>query len=300
MVVNFNESNNIVSVMLFVAQFEDRSMKPAGRLAVFTILILWLVLPAWAAPYPVKMEPRLRLEVQPVAVSGGDTRSFESRTVEIDPAGGGSIRLELDWPEANSSSRIDLHFSGTPAGDGQAHSVRIQSSVTISGSAPVLVDRQAALDEGSIRFVEIYAHGDRHLTLALKVEPILKPVVLKPSGLELPVDFRLEVSRVTEQGVVLLETDSLHTLIGQQVAYSFRRGHGDDLETVRLELTPRAIRGDVLEVQLELQGEIRTGASPLFLSRKETLFTGRSTANEFRATTGDPPLGYLFTVIPRF
>ncbi|MBD3867706.1 MAG: hypothetical protein IFK94_06250 [Acidobacteria bacterium] len=275
-------------------------MKPAGRLVVFTILIPWLVLAALAAPYPVTMEPRLRLELQPVAVMSGNTRTFESRTLEIDPVVGGSIRLDLAWPLPDRASRIDLHFTGSPTGAGQVHDVRVQSSVTVPGSDPVLVDRQTALDEGSLRFLEIYAKGERHLTLALKVESILKPVVLKPTGRELPVNFRLEVSRVTEQGVVPLETDTLHTIIGQQVEYFFRRGRGGDLETVRLELTPLSIRGDMLEVQFKMQGEIRTAASPLFLSRKETLFTGRSTVNEFRATTGDPPLGYLFSVIPVF
>jgi len=275
-------------------------MKPASRLTIFALLMLCSVLPALAAPYPVSMEPRLRLEVQPVAVMGGDTRSFEARTVELDPATGGSIRLELAWPDPETSSRIDLHFSGRPSGDGAVHNVRVHSSVTLPGREPVTVDRQAALDEGSLRFVEVYAQGDRHLTLALKVESILKPVVQKPTGRESAVDFRLEVSRVTPDGVVLLETDDLHTLIGQQVAYSFNRGHGDDLEVVRLELTPIAIRGDVLEVRFALEGEIRTAASPLFLSRTETLFTQRSTVNEFRATSGEPPLGYLFSVIPKF
>ena len=275
-------------------------MKPASRSAVFTILILGLVAPMSAAPYPVTMEPRLRLDVQPVAVAGSDTRSFESRVLDIDPAGGGSIRMDLPWPDPERPSRVDLHITGVPSDHGQVHDVRVQSSVTLHGADPVAVDRMAALDEGSLRFVEIFARGDRHLTLALKVERILKPVVLKPSGRELPVNFRLEVSRVTEQGVVALETDTLHTLIGQQVAYSFHRGEGNDLETVRLNLTPLRIRGDLLELRFELHGEIRTAASPLFLSRTETVFTGRSTVNEFRATSGDPPVGYLFSVIAVF
>jgi hypothetical protein len=148
--------------------------------------------------------------------------------------------------------------------------------------------------------VEIYASGDRHLTLALRVEPVLRPVVLQPSGKDLPVEFRLEVSRVMEQGVVALETDTLRTFIGQRVSYSFRRGEGDDLEEVRLDLTPLGIRGDLLQLRFELQGEIRTSASPLFLSRTETVFTGRSTINDFQATSGEPALGYQFSVTPVF
>jgi hypothetical protein len=246
------------------------------------------------------MESRLRLEVQPVAVAGGDTRAFESRTVEILPEGGGSMRLEVAWPESDRPSRIDLHFTGSPADDGQAHAIRVQSSVTLPEGDPVVVDRQAVLEEGSLRFVEIYASGDRHLTLALRVEPVLRPVVLQPSGKDLPVEFRLEVSRVMEQGVVALETDTLRTFIGQRVSYSFRRGEGDDLEEVRLDLTPLGIRGDLLQLRFELQGEIRTSASPLFLSRTETVFTGRSTINDFQATSGEPALGYQFSVTPVF
>ena len=96
-------------------------MKPAGRLTVIALLMLWSVLPALAAPYPVSMEPRLRLEVQPVSVMGGNTRSFEARTLELDPAAGGSIRLELAWPDPEAPSRIDLHFTGRPSGDGEVH-----------------------------------------------------------------------------------------------------------------------------------------------------------------------------------
>ncbi len=277
-------------------------MHRASQAVVFTILIPWvaLLLPAHAAPYPVEMEARLRLEVQPMAVTGDETRIFESRSVEIVPDGGGSLRLELTWPDPERSSGIDLHFSGAPSTAGSVHQVRLQSSVTIHGDDPVVVDRWAALDEGSLRFIEIFARGDRHLTLALKVEEILRPVVLQPSGKDLPVEFRLEVSRVMAQGVALLETNTLRTFVGRQVSYSFRRGEGDDFEEVRLNLTPLQIQGNLLRLQFDLQGEMRTGAIPLFLNRSETMLTGRSTANEFEAVSGEPPLGYRFTVTPVF
>jgi hypothetical protein len=290
--VNFNEINNIFHAMFITNR--------TARWATCATLLLGAALPAAAAPYPVTMEPELRLSVRPVVVDGGDNRTFESRTVEIRQDGGGSLRLELAWPDPDAPSRVDLHFTGAPSSEGREHTVRIQSAVSVAGEADVIVDRQIALEEGALRFVEVYARGGRHMTLALTVESVLRPVVLKPSGKELPVRFRLEVHRVTSQGVVPLETDTLHTLIGQQVSYSFRRGDGDSLETVRLDLTPLKIRGDLLEVRFELRGEIRTASSPLYLSRSETLFTGRSTVSEFQATSGEPPLGYLFTVSPLF
>ncbi len=285
-----------------IARFGGNVMHRARQAVVFTILIPWVALlqPAPAAPYPVEMEARLRLELQPMAVTGDETRVFESRTVEILPDEGGSIRLELNWPEPERSSIIDLHFSGTPAAGGPVHQVRVQSSVTIGGDEPVVVDRWAALDENSLRFVEIFARDDRHLTLALKIEEVLRPVILQPSGKDLPVEFRLAISRVMEQGVTLLETNTLRTFIGRQVSYSFRRGEGDDFEEVRLDLTPLQIQGNLLRLRIDLQGEMRTGASPLFLNRSETVLTGRSTINEFEVVSGEPPLGYRFTVTPLF
>lgn len=290
--MNFNEINNIFHAMFI--------LKPSARWTACAVLILGAARPAAPAPYPVTMEPELRLTVRPVVADGRDNRTFESRTVEIRQDGGGSLRLELAWPDPDAPSRVDLHFTGAPSSEGREHTVRVQSSVAVPGAADVIVDRQVNLEEGALRFVEVYARGGRHMTLALTVESVLRPVVLQPSGTESAVRFRVAVGRVTAQGVVPLETDTLHTLVGQKVSYSFRRGAGDSMETVRLDLTPQKIRGELLEVRFELRGEIRTAGSPLYLSRSETVFTGRFTAHEFRATRGDPPLGYLFTVSPVF
>ena len=252
------------------------------------------------APYPVEMESRLRLDLRPMTVQGDKTRTFENRQVTITPDKGAVLRFTLDWPGTSKPAKVKLWFHGNPSGAGESHQVTLDSQVTLPGEQTVTANRVIHLDERSMRFVEIYARGDIHLTLALELELTLTPVVQQPSGMDRPVEFNLQVARISGEETILLETDTLRTFLGQPVTYSFRRGAGSTLETVQLELLPMSIEGNVLQARVTWTGEIQTGTTPLYLSRSETILTSRSAASEFHATVGEPPEGYSFTVTPGF
>ncbi len=270
----------------------------------FLLITLWAgvagLLPEQAAPYPVKMESRLRLDVRPLTVKGDDTRTFQNRSVTLSRDDGAVLRFALDWPDSTDEAKVELRFQGRPSGTGRTHRVDLNAQILTPGENAVTVHREIRLEENAMRFVEIYTQGDIHFTLALELEIVMAPVVLQPSGRDRPVVFTVQVARVSGGESIDLETNTLKTFLKQPVSYSFRRGAGSTLETVHLELLPLTIEGNVLQVRITWTGEIRTGATPLYLSRTETIFTSRAASSEFQATAGEPPEGYSFKVTPRF
>jgi hypothetical protein len=270
----------------------------------FLLLTMWAgfagLLPVQAAPYAVKMEPRLRLDVRPLTVQGETTNTFESRSVTLSQKDGATLRFALDWPGNEDEAKVELEFRGRPSSSGKTHGIELTAVITVPGEKAVTQSREILLEEQAMRFVEIYARGDIHFTLALELDIVQTPVVLQPSGKDRPVEFTVEIVRVSGGESIDLETDTLRTFLNEPVSYSFRRGADSTLETLHLELLPLSIDGNVLKAQIRWDGEIRTGVTPLYLSRSETIFTSRAASSEFQATAGEPPEGYSFKVTPRF
>jgi len=98
----------------------------------------------------------------------------------------------------------------------------------------------------------------------------------------------------------LLETNELHTFVGQSVEYSFRSGQDETLETVRLALLPSAISGDIMTIDASISGALPGAGGTVLLSRNERIAASRHSVSPIAATVGTPPAGYRFQVTPDF
>ena len=96
-----------------------------------------------------------------------------------------------------------------------------------------------------------------------------------------------------------LETNELHTLLGEGVEYAFRRGAGAQEEVLRLRLTPLRVEAEVVEVEVDLAGKLPGEArnAPI---RSERLLATRGSTSSFDAVSGEPPTGYRFRIRPDF
>ncbi len=175
------------------------------------------VSPGSAAPYPVSMETRLRLEVRPLAIEAGETTTFKPRTVVLSPTEGAELLLKME-PAGGNVARVSLRFQGVPSESGPIHSVHLESEVHFPGRRPVEEKRDLMLEEHAVRLVEVYARGATHLTLALNLDTVLVPVVQQPTGLDRPVEFLLRVSRISGDTSTVLETNTLKTFLGKPVS----------------------------------------------------------------------------------
>ena len=148
--------------------------------------------------------------------------------------------------------------------------------------------------------IEIHRNETGGLTLAVTVERKVLGYRVASAGTGEPVAFRLEVDVVRSDRVVPVETNHLQTLMGQPVEYSFRRGRGDGLQSVRLELTPVGRVGELLEVAIDISGSLPGSDRRLLLGRNETLFSSRGVTSTVTVTNGTPPTGYRFRITPDF
>ena len=67
-----------------------------------------------------------------------------------------------------------------------------------------------------------------------------------------PVLLMLEIQRVVEGRSIPLETNRLSTFVGEPVSYAFRLGQESESASVRVQLTPLALYGDVAQVEMEI------------------------------------------------
>jgi hypothetical protein len=97
-----------------------------------------------------------------------------------------------------------------------------------------------------------------------------------------------------------LETNELHTFVGQSVEYSFRMGQDAGLEAVRLSVLPVSISGDVVTIDAEISGALPGADGTVLSSRKQRIVASRGATSPITATAGTPPAGYRFQVTPDF
>jgi hypothetical protein len=114
------------------------------------------------------------------------------------------------------------------------------------------------------------------------------------------VRFVIAVERVDGDRIVLLETNELHTFVGQSVEYSFRQGQDERLEAVRLSVLPVAISGDLVTIEAEISGALPGAGGTALISHQERIVASRRATSRLSATTGTPPAGYRFQVTPEF
>jgi hypothetical protein len=243
----------------------------------------------------VRNEPRTALEIQVLLTEDGSARTLGPFPVEIDPARGGHLSVPME-----RSGLLRIEARGTPGPIDGPHEVEVDALLELPSGKAVRAGRSLEISEGTTSLLEVYGDGHTRVMIALRAERVTRPVVQTVSGVDAPIRFQLAVERVTGEQSIPLETNTLASFLGEGVEYSFRRGEGDALETVRLVLTLLRIEGDIAEVGVEISASLPGSSAPIVLSRLERLLTTRGAMSSLTVADGTPPAGYRFLVTPQF
>jgi hypothetical protein len=257
--------------------------------------------PATRATPPVGVETHIILGVEALTVRNGKAvTAGRSQQAEIGPDRPGAVDFVIPWSAKGSSVAVHLDVRlSSLSPDGEAV-LACESTATPSGSKPVVASREIRLaDEGSGLF-DVYGDGDRRILLTMQGEQVQRAVVLPPATVGAPVRFMIGIERVDGERTVLLETNELHTFVGQSVEYSFRQGEDAGLEAVRLTVLPVSISGDLVTIDAEISGALPGGGGTTLLSHRERIVASRRATSRLQATAGTPPAGYRFQVTPEF
>jgi hypothetical protein len=276
-----------------------RGMKPSSVLVPLALGLLGAS-SGNAAPV-VAVETHLVLRIEALTVENGRSKAAGiSREAEIGPKQPASVDFVVPWRPDGTSLTVRLDARLTSSSSGSDLAVEFESTTTLAGSPPVAASREIRFaDEGSGLF-EIFGDNGRRLLLTVQGEKVERAVVRTFTTVGAPVRFVIAVERVDGDRIVLLETNELHTFVGQSVEYSFRQGQGEGLEAVRLSVLPVAISGDLVTIDAEISGALPGAGGTALISRKERIVASRRATSRLAATTGNPPAGYRFQVTPEF
>ena len=273
-------------------------MNRLGRLQVLAAAGCFSVGIVVALPV-VEQEARLKLTVHILPVDGSSTgTSLGERSLEMGPGGRVEAEIDLPWPDGNRGSRLRLRSTGSPGEPGGEHDAVVESWLALPDGREIHSARGLKLREGTTRFLEIYGDSRQKLILAVQAERITRSVVRAGPEVGRPVRFRLEIERAEGERSVSLETNVLDTFVGQGVSYSFERGEDQDLESLRIVLTPLRLLGEVAEVEVRVVG--RLPGSPGRVDRAQRLVTTRGSTSSFTVATGPYSSGYRFLITPDF
>jgi hypothetical protein len=249
-------------------------------------------------PYSLKQERFVVLQVEILGVGPEGTSSLGSKRIDVSPSVGGSAEIDIAWV---SPARLRLDVTGQPGDEGEPHRLSLHAALTL-GSRRVASNREMEMREESTYLMDVYEEDRQRLVLVLRAEAAMRPVLETKlvTTVGAPMKLHLQVDRVDGERVTSLESNDLHTFVGQSVEYSFRRGEGDAAESVRLVLLPKRITGAVTEIEIEVTGSLPGDPDRLLLSRRETLVSNRGTLSALTVTSGKPPAGYRFAITPDF
>jgi hypothetical protein len=241
------------------------------------------------------------LEVRPLnATLQSDDPELRLELV-IDPLRGGELKLPLGWPDPADRCELVLRAESRPApAGGEGHRVTLEAGLVLPAGERVQRERLFDVVEGTSTLFEVYRRGDRALTLAIQARIESQTVLPGPPRIGARVTFDLEIERVLAGRVVPLETNRLSTFLGEPVSYSFHLGPAGVADTARLTLRPLTLAGEVVEIEVTINGSLTAASGPEFVARTEQWFASRNATTTAAFESGDPPTGYRFLVTPRF
>lgn len=276
-----------------------RAMK-RFRLVVAAAVALSVARAGRAVP-SVQIETRVHLGVGAVTVEDGKTKPAGRRQqAEIGPSTPGTVEFEVPWRPDGEPVKVRLTVRLTSITPGGEAVLMCESLAALSGSKPVAAAREIRLaDEGSGLF-EVFGDGPRRILLTLQGEQVQRAVVRPPATVGAPVRFTIGIERVDGERIELLETNQLHTFVGQSVEYSFHLGQGAGVEAVRLTVLPVSIAGDIVTIDADISGALPGTGGTTLLSHRERIVASRQATSRLQATAGTPPAGYQFQVTPDF
>jgi hypothetical protein len=274
---------------------------PAGKFAILLLTLGAASMPVAAVPV-LTQEARVLLTVALLPASGDATGVVPAAraAIEIPPARSVGQDLTLSWPDPGATTHVHLDLSGTAGPEGGEHEVALDARIELPDGRVVRTSRAIRIREGSTQIVDLYSEKGHKLLLAAQAERTSRPVVLAGAQVGTHVRFRLEVSRVDGEVAVPLESNVMDTFVGQGVEYSFRRGDGDELESMGVVLTPTRIDGEIVDIGVEVSGTLPADPERIVVSRKERLIATRGASSAVTVLAGPGRGGYRFAVTADF
>ncbi len=92
----------------------------------------------------------------------------------------------------------------------------------------------------------------------------------------------------------------LQTFENETVRYEFERGPELTDEALTLSLTPLRLIGDLIEINVNIEGRLPGDDGVTVIARDENLVVNRGAMLPVDVTIGDPPVGYRFQVTTLF
>ncbi len=254
-----------------------------------------------SASPPVDVETHVVLNIDALIVEQGkSSASGVRREIEVGPSQAESVELAVPWGRSGDSVAVRLKArltSVVPDGDAV---LLLESSSVLASSPPVVASREIRLAEEGSGLFEVFGDDARRLLLTLRGERVQRAVVRPYASVGSPVTFNITIERIDGDRVIPLETDALHTFVGQSVEYSFRQGQHEGLEAVRLALLPASVSGDLITIDAAISGALPGSEGTALVSHNERIVASRGATSRVSATAGTPPSGYRFQVTPEF
>ncbi len=257
--------------------------------------------PAGPAIHVVEKESVV-LRVQPLTARFvGDVQEV---TLEVDDTTVGEIELALRWPDPQTPSRLRLRATRRMAPLGLGWFVRLESELVEPNGRTRRATRDLAFEDETASITTLFevarvASGPLILAVAgevttrtsLSARPVVGP----------PVQFLLEIQWFENGKSTSLETNQMHTFVGQSVTYSFQLGRPGEAESGSVRLLPVQLVGDSLRIEVDLTGTLPDGeGSVALISRTEEWLSTSGATSSLTLEAGEPPKGFRFRVTPRF
>ena len=209
------------------------------------------------------------------------------------------LQFESGWDEIGNV-RVELTGRAEAMGDAGARTVRLQAILTLPDGRRVQASREVVIKDRSTILFELFRQDDRPFTLAITAEISQTWEVIHTPSFGPPVRFEVEVVRVEGNTQTSLERNMLQTFANETVRYEFKRGPKLTDEALTLSLTPLRLIGDLIEINVNIEGRLPGDDGVTVIARDENLVVNRGAMLPVDVTIGDPPVGYRFQVTTLF
>ncbi len=170
-------------------------------------------------------------------------------------------------------------------------------------------------NEGSSSFLEIYTSQKTGKKIILNLSGIIEEVeTFKPSyPSTTKVLFQLNIFRISMGKEILLEQNSLSTVLGQAASYylhlyaeeKVKKGEKPAEDELDIRMTPLSIADEVAEVEIVIEGRIlKSGGKENVVNVREVEKIANSSSHSvvvaIEESHGVAQEGYMFEIIPSF
>jgi hypothetical protein len=250
---------------------------------------------------PVSVEPHVLLHVEALIADDGPARAVGvSADLEVGPRKSEIGTLRIPWGRAGTPVVVDLAVTLAPSAPGLELVMHCVATVTPAGRPAVKARREIRFSDEGAAIFEVFGDAAGRLVLTIEGERVDRAVAGAIPAPGDPVRFTVAVEGVEGDRSAVLETNELHSFIGQSVEYGFQQGPYESRQAIRLVLLPESVTGDLITIVAEISGVIPGPGGPALLSRSERIVASRLATTTVAATVGTPPAGYRFQITPDF